>query len=145
MLFPAAAYFFADIKRNEAMALLSQRWHTTPGRVQSSEVVDRHARYFGLFRLAVSYTYDVAGRRYQGDTVAFAPKFWNDGDVVRTLAQKYRVGSTAEVHYDPDKPGLAVLETSDLFAAQRASTMWGLLIVPFMAPALLLLRDLLLQ
>lgn len=141
MLFPVAAYFFAEINCNEAMARLSQCWPTTIGKVLSREVVERQAQYGRLYRLAVSYTYDVAGRHYHGDTVAFGPNFWTDGDIVPALAQKYKPDAMAEVHNDPANPGVAVLETSEQFASQKISIVRVLLAVPFMAPAILLLRD----
>ena len=73
---------------------------------------------------AVRYGYEVAGQRYVGDRLAFAPRLLPGGVLFAQLDQKYKTGQPVTVHYDPVEPGNAVLETGDGLARQRLFQVW---------------------
>jgi Protein of unknown function (DUF3592) len=141
MLLPVAAYFFARQKYQQAMAEVSRSWPVVRGTVQTSEVLDRQTRSGRLYRLALTYAYEIAGVRYTSDGLAFAPDYWGDVAEVRKLALKYPAGTSVDVHYDPQDPSFAVLETTAEYAGQRTAAIWVLVIVPLIASLVVFLRQ----
>lgn len=101
----------AGIQTRKAMR--SKSWPTTEGVVLASDVVSTHSSEGGTsYRADVAYRYNVGERTYTNDLVAFGAKnsFGGYGGAVKT-ADKYVPGSPVRVHYDPNKPQTAVLET----------------------------------
>ena len=100
-----------------AGALQSQRmlacrgWPTVEGVVQVSEVARGPMREGNLkFRYHIVYRYTVRGRSYESERLSFSRR--NDADhSPQKLAAAYLPGSRVTVHYNPSRPGLAVLET----------------------------------
>lgn len=96
----------------------SKFWPTTRGKILTSSV--KHDRDYvtennvrkmkDRYRPVVGYRYEVDGRTYEGDRLAF--------DVVDTPVQNYarddiapfRIGATVNVSYDPSDPTRAVLK-----------------------------------
>jgi len=79
-------------------------WSTTKGRVKTSEVRHLTVR---TSRPYVFYSYQVEGRDYACDRIAFGSQFGKGThhDVVAA----YPAESEVDVHYDPADPGNAVL------------------------------------
>jgi hypothetical protein len=128
--FPFAAFYAARIRWNEARARASGAWPTVPGKVEWSRIERTPRGYMTYFRLVIDYRYEVGGRDYEGDTVQFGPPRVTGQELIERLADKYTAGAQVTVHYDPDDPRKAVLETSDAMARQDAWQIWFLLVVP---------------
>jgi hypothetical protein len=130
--FPFAAFFAARRRWFEAQARASVAWPSVPGKVEQSRIETRQSATGTLYRLALIYRYEVEGQEYEGDTVQFGPRRVTDQDFIKGLAAKYPSGAPATVHYHPDAPGDAVLETSDEMAGKNAWQVWALLGVPIL-------------
>lgn len=140
--FPVAAYFIARRAWEKVQARDSQAWPAVPGVVQWSKVERKRMRSSVLHSLAVRYRYDVGGRTYEGESLAFAPRWFADGAKVEQLARKYPAGANVMVHVDPAAPDNAVLETSEDLAFQADWRIWISLGAPFIAALIAGLRSL---
>jgi len=140
--FPVAAYLFARRKWEQALARDSQAWPTVPGVVQWSQIERKHMRSVVLHSLAVRYRYEVGDRTYEGETLAFAPRWFPDEAKVKRLAGQYATGAKVVVRVDPAAPHNAVLETSEDLARQAAWRIWISLVAPFVAALIASLRSL---
>ena len=81
--------------------------------------------------LEVRYDYTVDGRRYESSRV-FLQNSYRFRANAEAVAARFPVGSHPAVHYDPDDPGIAVLDTS---LRQVGSTVWwavAMLLVPLL-------------
>lgn len=78
------------------------RWPTAEGVIRTATI--SHSK---PYRASISYYYQVAGIPYTGTRLAFGE------DMARgqRILNRYPVGTKAAVHYLPDEPQLAVLET----------------------------------
>jgi hypothetical protein len=64
------------------------------------------------FRPVVRYRYEVDGQRYEGSRIQWAmDQGHRKYTRARHLLDRYRTGSAITVHYDPSRPGSAVLQT----------------------------------
>ena len=130
LLLPVAAWFYATMRLEQAMAVLSRSWPTVPGKIDTSDVSERTSYRSGRFwALDVRYRYRVGGVDYIGTQLAFAPRWIGSQYTVDDLARRYGVGATVEVRYDPDQPDEAVLETDDQLETQRMYAVWVCLFV----------------
>lgn len=141
--FPFAAHFFARMQWHQAAARVSRAWPTVVGVIQSSRVERRRARSLMQHCLEVRYAYEVGGRTYVGDALAFAPRWFADGALVERLARKYPAQAAVQVHVDPSAPDNAVLETSEDFARQADWRIWINLGAPFVGALIAGMRSLL--
>lgn len=97
-------------------SVMTKSWPTAPGVVVSSEIDVRDGRSdvdevpVTTYHPAVHYAYDVDGRRYVGERITCGDFGSTDLGGRRAVAERYPLGSTVTVHYDPDAPQLAVLE-----------------------------------
>ena len=125
----------------EAIAMKS--WPVATGRIVESKVEEYRqsagssGTYAGsrarmtLYRPVVRYQYEVNGKRFHGDRIAQSPG-WNRGvaDFAAAVTQRYPVGSTVDVRYNPKRPNEAVLEPrtprSWIFALAIALALLGL-------------------
>ena len=130
MCFPVAALLAARRRWFEARARASGAWPTVPGKVERSRVEKAATQYGTNYRLALAYRYQVGGRDYEGDRVEFGPRRVDSQDLIERLAEKYPAGAQVTVHYDPDDPANAVLETSEEMARQNQWAVWFLLATP---------------
>jgi hypothetical protein len=122
VLFFAAAgllmtlFLIASLRRS----LASARWPTASGKVLSS-IAEPHASRAADGRSAVwspvvEYSYRVAGRDYHGSRIAFGGDVAGSRDFAQAIADRYPAGHQVIVHFDPDNPGVAVLEPRVAFA-----------------------------
>jgi hypothetical protein len=130
MMFPFAVFYSARSRWNQARARASEAWPTVPGVVETSKVEQRLTKSGIFYKLALSYRYDVDGNGYEGDTAQFGPRRVTAQELIEELAQKYPAGQKVTVHYDPDDPATAVLETSDEMARQNQWQIWFFLAAP---------------
>jgi len=106
------------------------RFVATEGTVLSSSVGDteigRRASEVHAstqWTAAVTYTYKVDGAVHTGDRIRLTYRRSTNREAMEELAGRYRPGERVTVYYDPERPGLAVLDTTSqgwfgyLFAA----------------------------
>jgi|SRR5688572_13441865 len=89
----------------------SLHWPKAIGTIVSSAVEEyRDSKGTMMYRAAISYRYSVSGREYVGSRRIFGGEMavnW-PGPAEKAIAL-YPVDATVPVHYDPGKPGEAVL------------------------------------
>ena len=66
----------------------------------------------------------------------FGPPRVTDQDLIEGLVEKYPAGTDVTVHYNPDAPEIAVLETSDEMAWANAWQVWFRFGVPIVVSAI---------
>lgn len=103
--------FTSRKKANEAKA-----WPTIAGTVTSSEIrvhqdydTDSHTTSTN-YEPVVQYSYNVVGTPCQASRIAFGANQF-DRNTAQAKINRYPAGSTVTVHYDPNDPSKAVLET----------------------------------
>jgi hypothetical protein len=131
MLFPCAAFLYAQGEWNRAQAHASHGWPTVPGVVQESRIDSKWSQHRRLFRLVLSYRYEIGRDGYDGDMAMFGPSWLTSRKSTEALAQKYPVGAKVTVHYDPEDPKTAVLDVSDAIAQENNWRVWLFLGFPF--------------
>jgi hypothetical protein len=137
MCFPFAVFFEARRRWNAAQARASVAWPRVPGKVGRSASERTYGMYgMAFYRLALRYSYEVDGRVYEGDMAQFGPPRVTNRDLIEGLVEKYPAGKDVTVHYNPDAPEIAVLETSDEMAWQNAWQVWFLFGFPIVASAI---------
>jgi hypothetical protein len=142
MCFPFGTYLYVRRKWNQTRARLSRTWPTVPGKVQSSEIERRVTGLPAvLWRLALSYGYEVSGIWYQGDAVQFGPKYVSSKELIFEHAKKYAAGTAVAVHYDPDDPATSVLEISDEMARQNSWQIWGYFLAPIVISIVVAIKN----
>lgn len=107
---------FARNARRKAQASLS--WPTVPGTVSVSDVkYDVSTSGSGdnefqteTFTPVVKYQYSVQGVEHTGSRIAFGAMNQSQ-NAAHAVVARYPVGASVTVHYNPEKPGEAVLET----------------------------------
>ncbi len=99
----------------------SERWPVADAVIVESSVSARRDGGRQRFLPVLSYRYDVDGQRFEGSRIT-----WSTGRGFRKYTRarrqldRYRPGSTVKVHYDPARPGSAVLEPGSAPAIQPA-------------------------
>lgn len=92
-------------------SILCTSWPTTEGIIRTAQM-GRHRGNKGgtTYSADVSYNYSVGGSRYTGTKVAFGMMSSSSG-YAQGVLNRYPVGANVPVHYSPDNPATAVLET----------------------------------
>ena len=86
------------------------RWPTAEGLVTASRM-ERHSGDDGdTFSAEVSYVFTVADKRYEGNRLAFGAMS-SSADYAQGVLKRYPVEQRVTVHYSPNNPQVAVLET----------------------------------
>ena len=88
----------------------SENWPAVEGFVIESTVVAlRDERQ--LYRPMVRYRYEVGCERFEGRRIHWAASTgYRKYTRARRMLDRYRSGSAIKVHYDPQRPGVAVLQ-----------------------------------
>ena len=97
----------------------SSSWPTVQGTVMSSKVVsERHTTGTGSKRRTsilhgadVRYKYIVGSYEYSSNRISFSDYKSGSKKRAQKIADRYSRGTTVNVHYDPNIPGDAVIET----------------------------------
>jgi hypothetical protein len=77
--------------------------------IESTVAAKREGRQ--LYRPVVRYRYDVGGERYEGSRIQWAASAgYRKYTRARRILDSYRSGHAIKVHYDPKRPGVAVLK-----------------------------------
>jgi hypothetical protein len=87
----------------------SESWPTVEGTIKESEVFDYYTDTV-MYQALISYSYVVDNTRYTGMTVGYDVGGTSDPAPQREIVERYPVGSTVTVYYDPNDPKDAVLE-----------------------------------
>jgi hypothetical protein len=141
MLLPTAAWAYATMRLEQALAIFSRSWPTVPGKIDTSDVSERTSYRSGRFwALDVRYVYCVGDVDYAGTRLAFAPCWIGSQYTVDALARRYPAGAAVDVRYDPDQPGEAVLEIDEQLAMQRLFAVWVCLFVVAVGVIVMTLR-----
>ncbi len=82
-------------------AIVARKWHPTAG-------------YYHVPR--VHYSYAVAGQQYEGDVICPGIEQFGLGTALQAHARadRYPVGASVSVHYDPADPRVALLEATQI-------------------------------
>jgi len=111
---PFAALFYCWGEWNVARGHESKSWPTAPAVITSTRVAERNIYRRGIcYRLEVEYDYKVQDFEYECDRMQFGNTWLDDEGFVRNLAKKYHRGAKVAVHYNPNEPSSAVLDTSE--------------------------------
>jgi hypothetical protein len=88
----------------------AQDWPTTDGVITYS-AVDSHSSHDGnLYAPNVQYTYTVNGVKYSSNGIIFGTISTSDGGYANEMVNRYYVGKTVTVYYNPENPSDALLE-----------------------------------
>jgi hypothetical protein len=104
----------ALVSRKKAQT--SQSWPTTPGTVLSSSI-EEHTEFDSEnqsnsinFQPVVQYRYKVMGQEYIGSKIAFGANRF-DHARAQSISSRYVPNAAVTVHYNPQNPQDAILET----------------------------------
>jgi hypothetical protein len=91
-------------------AAKSEAWPAVQGVViESTVAAKREGRQ--LYRPVVRYHYEVGRERYEGSRIQWAASAgYRKYTRARRILDRYRSRQTIKVHYDPKRPGVAVLK-----------------------------------
>jgi hypothetical protein len=88
----------------------SEKWPAVEGVVLDSAVAARRDGGRQRFQPTVRYRYEIGGARYEGNRIRFATsEGFRKYTRARRMLDRYRSGTPVRVHYDPRRPGVAVL------------------------------------
>jgi hypothetical protein len=89
----------------------SRIWPSVEGRIVESRVVRTSGGKGGTtWQPVVRFEYSVAGVSYSSSRIAFHMKGGTTALASASTADRYPMGATVRVYYDPATPGRAVLE-----------------------------------
>ena len=96
---------------NLMRSLGSEHWPVVNGTVQSA-TMQRHSSSKGgsTYSAELAYDYEIAGSHYTGRRLAFGTMS-SSAAYAQGILNRYPVGQKVAVHYSPDDPNMAVLET----------------------------------
>lgn len=98
----------------------SKAWPSVDGVVLDSAIAADRDGGRQRFRPVVRYRYEVAGQRYEGSRIRWAAKEgFRKYTRARRMLDRYRSGSAIKVHYDPSRPGMAVLQPVEAISVLR--------------------------
>ena len=103
-------------RRNKKKAEISQSWPTTGGKVVLSEIrestsTDDDGYTSTTFFPRVEFSYTVAGQIYESKKLSFGGVMANSNPAkAQETIDKYPVGSSVTVYYNPEKPSEGVIE-----------------------------------
>jgi hypothetical protein len=113
-------------------------WPTAPGTIDACEMTTNPGDGDGgpTYQVQVKYTYNVNGKEYTGDTLAFGYTASSGQEVHEEILAELQQAKTVEVRYDPFDPQVSVLSygvhRSIQFTLVFAVT-WLLFVVGFTA------------
>jgi hypothetical protein len=129
--FPLGASVLIGALADLLRADQSQTWPSAPGRILHSEATMRLGK--GPRHSAdIDYEYEVGGKCFTGSRVQFSQGNFRSNEGAQRVVDRYPVGATVDVRYDPDDPSLATLETSP---AAATSAIWlggSFMLFPFL-------------
>jgi len=86
-------------------------WPQAPGVIEKSEVVpERHFEDDLFYNPVVRYCYTAPGGSYTGEKLATTGRLYPKEAAARRVANRYPVGTTVMVRYNPDDPSESIVE-----------------------------------
>jgi len=96
-------------------SLASTRWPSVSGVITTSQVAHHQSQdpnsIDTQYEADITYEYTVDGRKLTGHTVGFGDIASSDRRPAEAAVARYPVGTKVTVHYDPENPEIAALET----------------------------------
>jgi hypothetical protein len=103
----------------------ASNWPVTEGTITSSQVVSWGSGGHDPidYRPSITYQYHVGGKTYNGSQISSGATFYGGVNVdeyeqANAIVSNYPVGSMVQVHYNPNNPNNAVLETQSSLIEQ---------------------------
>ncbi len=101
---------------------VSHSWPECQGTVISSDIkqetkTDSYEKQIVIYRAHVVYSYSVNGKTFKSNRIAFESYSTNLKGEALAVVDKYPLGKTIMVYYDPANPGSSILEKSASNAA----------------------------
>lgn len=93
-------------KRNAEAAT----WPSVKGEIRYSDTEEVRGDDDLSYSAAVQYNYVVDGKSYGGNRIMYGNTTFSNRSDAQKLCDKYPVGTTVDVFYDPKKPSRCVLE-----------------------------------
>jgi hypothetical protein len=87
-------------------------WPAVKGIVLENTVTVERGPDGQIFLPTVRYRYEVAGRSFESSSIRWTPIQHRQYTRARKLLDRYTPGQSVSVHYDPQRPYLAVLKPS---------------------------------
>lgn len=99
-------------------AKASANWPEVQGKIEASEVKLIPPNWWDQVKVSVyspqiTYSYVVNGIEYHSNQISIARLDTAIKDGAQKMVEKYPVGSSVAVRYDPQKPGFAFLESGE--------------------------------
>jgi len=88
----------------------AEKWPTTDGIIFHSTVDSYREHDSTMHKPLVQYKYTVNGVNYSSNRVRFGVISTSDGGYANEVVNRYPVGKTVKVYYNPDNPSEALLE-----------------------------------
>ena len=107
--------------RGRRRAVASSGWPVVQGRIVRSEMsrsVDPNGIKTsasldqGIYKPLIEFTYTVGGAEYSSDTFTLSV-YSTDSETASAIVGRYPIGAPAIVHYNPEDPSEATLETGE--------------------------------
>ncbi|MEQ8178504.1 MAG: DUF3592 domain-containing protein [Amphiplicatus sp.] len=95
--------------RSLSLSKQAEGWPTAQGRIVSSDFVTDTDDDGTTYRTKLRYAYNVAGRDYEGDKIAFGYSASSGRAFHREIYEALPAGSQVAVRYDESDPARAVL------------------------------------
>jgi len=95
------------------MGKVSESWPTVQGSVLQSKVVTSHdSKGRSTYSADVQYAYRIGGKEYKSNKIDTRAGTWSSSDSSDAYEEvnQYPIGRSVAIHYNPDKPWVAVLE-----------------------------------
>jgi hypothetical protein len=119
-----AAHRFILAHKAQARAKASLAWPTANGTVLVSEIEAMYTPKSMIYTPIVRYEYTVGGRRYESDVIAFGLTAQTSQKKAEAAIAGRTAGAAVTVHYDPDDPAKATLDTTSHEASKLRRTGW---------------------
>jgi hypothetical protein len=108
--------FFFNATRNRKKAEESLLWPTTKGLICAATMKEhkhqdsKGRRTTSTYEPVIEYTYTVMGQSYTGNKVALGVRSF-DSNQAYEIFNRFPLGNHVDVHYNPQNPSEAILET----------------------------------
>ena len=87
----------------------SARWPAVFGKIEASELVADKGSDGDTYRVKVRYSYNVAGKEYAGDRLAFGYLGCSNKELHEAILAKMQNAKEVRVRYSPQKPSESTL------------------------------------
>ncbi len=119
-------YFLPRVLEGRA----SESWPTAKGKITDANLVETQDIWGTHFEAKVRYTFEVDGKKYNGDRLKIGGKSTNEQDAKADMRSYGERVVFVDVHYNPTDPSRCTLESG--------GTTWNFILVTAVGPAILL-------